>query len=159
LLIQWQETRRKGVTYPFVWLRNRILWEIEKRKATHETHAAHSFHNAEIEQAFLMAVADYQVRPWDDRIALFRPPLVGTWTVSDGKLVNHERAYLFDDNDWGQHTPQIEVFEVPGDHDSMVLEPNVRVLASYLRNVITTTEASVDGKGKVLSFNTNVAAE
>lgn len=159
LLIQFQETRRKGLVYPFVWLRNRVLWEIERRKVTEETRAAHSFHNAEIEQAFLQAVASYQVKPWSGRIALFRPPLVGTWTVSGGKLVNHERSYLFDDNDWGQHTPQIEVFEVPGDHDSMVLEPNVRVLASYLRNAITTTEASVGGKGRVLTFNSTEAAE
>ncbi|MGJ8603513.1 MAG: SDR family NAD(P)-dependent oxidoreductase [Marivita sp.] len=159
LLIQWQETRRKGLAYPFVWLRNRIRWEIEKRKATGETRTAHSFHNAEIEQAFLHAVSTYEMQPWGGRIALFRPPLVGTWTVSDGRLVNHERAYLFDDNDWGQYAPQIEVFEVSGDHDSMVLEPNVRVLASYLRNVITTTEASVAGKGAVLTFKASEAAE
>jgi acyl transferase domain-containing protein/thioesterase domain-containing protein/acyl carrier protein len=159
LVIQIQETRRKGLAYPVVWLRKRIRWEIEKRKATAETRTSHSFHNAEIEQAFLRAVATYQIKPWSGRIALFRPPLVGTWTVLGGKLVNHERAYLFDDNDWGQHTPQIEVFEVPGDHDSMVLEPNVRVLASYLRNVITTTEAAVGGKGHVLSFSPTEAAE
>ena len=159
LLIQMQETRRKGLAYPYVWLRNRIRWEIEKRKSTEETRAAHSFHNAEIEQAFLQAVATYEVTPWTGRIALFRPPLIGTWTVSGGKLVNHERAYLFDDNDWGQHTPQIEVFEVPGDHDSMVLEPNVRVLASHLRNVINTTEASLGGRGRILSFKATEAAE
>lgn len=159
LSIQMQETRRKGLVYPYVWLRNRIRWEIEKRKSSQETRTAHSFHNAEIEQAFLHAVGSYEVTPWSGRIALFRPPLIGTWTVSGGKLVNHERAYLFDDNDWGQYTPQIEVFEVPGDHDSMVLEPNVRVLAGYLRNVITTTEASISGKGRVLSFNSIEAAE
>jgi acyl transferase domain-containing protein/thioesterase domain-containing protein/acyl carrier protein len=159
LLIQWQETRRKGIAYPFVWLRNRVRWEIEKRRATTETRTAHSFHNAEIEQAFLNAVAGYEMRPWEGRIALFRPPLVGTWTVSNRRLVNHERAYLFDDNDWGQYVPQIEVFEVPGDHDSMVLEPNVRVLASYLRTVITTTEASIGGKGTVLTFKATQAAE
>ena len=159
LLIQWQETRRKGAAYPFVWLRNRIRWEIEKRKTTDETRTAHSFHNAEIEQAFLNAVATYRMQPWDGRIALFRPPLVGTWKVSGGRWVNHERAYLFNDNDWGQYTPQIEVFEVPGDHDSMVLEPNVRVMASYLRNVIATTEAATEGKGRVLSFEPTQAAE
>jgi thioesterase domain-containing protein len=30
----------------------------------------------------------------------------------------------------------LQVIEVPGDHDSMVLEPNVRVLAARLRKVI-----------------------
>jgi acyl transferase domain-containing protein/thioesterase domain-containing protein/acyl carrier protein len=159
LLIQWQETRRKGISYPLVWLRNRIRWEIQKRQAQGETQTAHSFHNAEIEQAFLHAVAQYEMHPWQSRIALFRPPLVGRWKVSDGRWVNHERAYLFEDNDWGQFTPQIEVFEVPGDHDSMVLEPNVRVLASHLRNVIVTTEAAMGGKGTVLKFEATQAAE
>ena len=159
LLIQWQETKRKGLSYPFVWLRNRIRWELQKRQASEHTQAAHSFHNAEIEAAFLQAVSSYDMRPWQGRIALFRPPLVGTWKVSGNRWVNHERAYLFNDNDWAQYTPQIEVFEVPGDHDSMVLEPNVRVLASYLRNVIVTTEAKVSGKGKVLSFEAIEAAE
>lgn len=159
LLIQWQETRRKGFAYPVLWLRNRVRWEIEKRRATTETQTAHSFHNAEIEQAFLNAVASYEMRPWDGPVALFRPPLVGTWTVSNRRLVNHERAYLFEDNDWGQHTPGIEVVEVPGDHDSMVLEPNVRVLASHLRKILATTEASMTGKGTVLTFKSNEAAE
>ena len=159
LLIQWQETRRKGLAYPFVWLRNRIQWELRKRRGMQETQTAHSFHNTEIEQAFIQAVNTYKITPWDGRIALFRPPLVGTWKVSDGRWVNHERAYLFDDNDWGQYTPQIEVYEVPGDHDSMVLEPNVRVLASYMRKVIVTTEANRAGKGRVLSFQPVQAAE
>jgi thioesterase domain-containing protein len=159
LLIQWQETRRKGFAYPFVWLRNRIQWELRKRRGMQETQTAHSFHNTEIEQAFIQAVNTYKITPWDGRIALFRPPLVGTWKVSDGRWVNHERAYLFDDNDWGQYTPQIEVYEVPGDHDSMVLEPNVRVLASYMRKVIVTTEANRAGKGRVLSFQPVQAAE
>ena len=159
LLIQWDETSRKGLSYPFVWLRNRIAWEMQKRQGSTVTQTAHSFHNAEIEQAFLHAVATYEMHPWDGRIALFRPPLVGKWQVSGGRWVNHERAYLFDDNDWGQFTPQIEVFEVPGDHDSMVLEPNVRVLAGHLRNVIVTTEAKSGGTGKVVSFAATQAAE
>jgi thioesterase domain-containing protein len=33
------------------------------------------------------------------------------------------------------------VIEVPGDHDSMVLEPNVRVLAARLRAWIAAREA------------------
>jgi hypothetical protein len=33
-----------------------------------------------------------------------------------------------------------EVIEVPGDHDSMVLEPNVRVMAAKLKAVIARVE-------------------
>ena len=32
--------------------------------------------------------------------------------------------------------PALRVLEVPGDHDSMVLEPNVRVMASLLKGCI-----------------------
>jgi thioesterase domain-containing protein len=32
--------------------------------------------------------------------------------------------------------PNLSVHEVPGDHDSMVLEPNVRVMAAELARLI-----------------------
>ena len=57
-------------------------------------------------------------------------------------MVNSERAYVLADNDWGQYVPGVEVHEVPGDHDSMVLEPNVRVLAAQMRQAIAEAEAS-----------------
>ncbi|MCL3881766.1 type I polyketide synthase [Marivita sp. GX14005] len=159
LLIQWHELRRKGVGYPIVWARNRLRWELQKRDYPQDDPAGHGFHNARIEAAFLKAVEAYEVAPLDGRIVLFRPPLTGTWRVSAGRWVNHERAYLFDDNDWGQYAPQIEVFEVPGDHDSMVLEPNVRVLAKQLQDVIVRTEAVMNGQGEVLPFQSSEAAE
>ncbi|MCH2164561.1 MAG: KR domain-containing protein [Marinovum sp.] len=141
ILIQLQELRRKGPAYPFKWLKNRIAWEIAKRQGTVEnTGDDHAFHNAEIEAAFIAAVNAYQVRPWQGNLHLFRPPLVGHWTVSDGQLVSSERAYLFHDNDWSQFVPGIAVEEVPGDHDSMVLEPHVRVLAASMRRAIEEAE-------------------
>ncbi|MEC3861297.1 SDR family NAD(P)-dependent oxidoreductase [Mesobacterium sp. TK19101] len=160
LLIQLAELKKKGVTYPFTWARNRIAWELHKRRAAPEvTQAETQFHNAEIEAAFLGAVAQYQVRPWDGRMVLFRPPLVGHWTVSGGKMVNSERAYVLNDNDWGQYVPQVEVHEVPGDHDSMVLEPNVRVLAALMKEAIVGAEAASGGKGDVIAFPKTQAAE
>ncbi|WP_343503046.1 type I polyketide synthase [Alloyangia pacifica] len=141
LRIQWQEARAKGPLYPLVWARNRLRWEIAKRRASEATHAGHAFHNAEIEAAFLQAVAQYRVRPWDGKLVLYRPPLVGKWQVGGGRMVNSERAYVLADNDWGQYVPGVEVHEVPGDHDSMVLEPNVRVLAAQMRQAIAEAEA------------------
>ena len=35
---------------------------------------------------------------------------------------------------------------MPGDHDSMVLEPNVRVMAAKLREVLETIESTEDGE-------------
>ncbi|MEM9579122.1 MAG: polyketide synthase dehydratase domain-containing protein, partial [Pseudomonadota bacterium] len=142
LHIQLAELRAGGVLYPARWLMRRIKWEISKRRAKPETESdTHQFHNAEIEAAFLSAVGHYVVHPWQGNLHLFRPPLVGHWTVSGGRQVSSERAYVMDDNDWRQHVPSVQVTEVPGDHDSMVLEPNVRVLAARMRAAIREAEA------------------
>ncbi|NBB98878.1 MAG: hypothetical protein GVY34_12090, partial [Alphaproteobacteria bacterium] len=95
-----------------------------------------AFHNAAIEEAFRRAVAKYTVHPWDGRLVLFRPPLDRHWKVTGGHWVSRAREYVFHDNDWTQFAPALEVHEVPGDHDSMVLEPNVRVLAAKLQSLL-----------------------
>ena len=126
-----------------IWAKNRIAWEIEKRRAPEETGQdlqGQQFHDAEIEAAFLEAVARYPMHGWDGNLVLFRPPLAGKWDMGDGRLVDQDRAYVFHDNDWGQWVPGVRVFEVPGDHDSMVLEPNVRVLATRMKKVIAEAE-------------------
>jgi thioesterase domain-containing protein len=56
-------------------------------------------------------------------------------------LLDEDREYVFPDNGWTPYVKTITVHEVPGDHDSMVLEPNVRVLARQLRQVIEAAEA------------------
>ncbi|WP_386260290.1 hypothetical protein [Sulfitobacter aestuariivivens] len=50
--------------------------------------------------------------------------------------MSSEREYVFEDNDWRKYAPDMEVVEVPGDHVSMVLAPNVTALAQELREVI-----------------------
>ncbi|QHQ34096.1 type I polyketide synthase [Algicella marina] len=144
VMIQLQEIRRKGLTYPYTWARNRIRWELAKRRANdpgeHST-PEHQFHNADIEAAFMTSVTSYPLKGWDGPLKLFRPPLVGHWDVSGGKMVDSQRAYVLHDNGWTDWVPTVEVFEVPGDHDSMVLEPNVRVLASGIKECIQQAEA------------------
>lgn len=141
--IQLQELKSGGIGYVTRWAKNRIAWEIEKRRPQAETQVddgeAH-FHNAEIEAAFLKAVASYEIRPWSGRVALYRPPMVGKWQVAEDRLVDKDRAYVLADNDWGQFVSDLSVLEVPGDHDSMVLEPNVRVLAAHIRKAIDDAE-------------------
>ncbi len=143
-VIQKIELRNKGIAYPVEWATNRIKWELEKRRPMPEGPAdAPHFHDATIEAAFYDAIGTYQVRDWDGPLTLFRPPLVGKWEVAPGRWVNDERAYVLPDNDWTGHAPNIEVFEVPGDHDSMVLEPNVRALAARMRRVIEASEKQI----------------
>ena len=86
-----------------------------------------------IELAFRQAIESYEVRPWAGPLTLPRPALDRHWQVSKGNWVSQEREYVFEDNDWTQWAPQLEVIEVPGDHDSMVLVPNVTTLAAALK--------------------------
>ena len=69
-------------------------------------------------------------------MTLFRPPLDRHWAVSSGKFVTAEKEYVYEDNQWRQFAPRLQVIEVPGDHVSMVLAPNVTVLAQELTEVI-----------------------
>ncbi len=143
--IQWLELKERGPAYPLQWAANRFRWEFAKRRKGAETgDAPAQFHNAEIEAAFLQAVASYRVEPWNGPLHLYRPPLQGKWQVAPDRMVNSERAYVLADNDWTQWVPHLQVFEVPGDHDSMVLEPNVRVLAARIRAGIDAVERERD---------------
>ena len=146
VLIQLQNIQRAGLRYPIEWVKNRIAWEIQKRRkaaALEKEEPQHQFHNAAIEAAFLGAISQFTPKPWNGPTCLFRPPLKGNWTVSGGALVSHERAYVTNDNDWGDKLPSLQVIEVPGNHDSMVLEPNVRVMAARLRNEIEQAERDI----------------
>ena len=60
--------------------------------------------------------------------------------VSGGQWVSAAKEYVFPDNQWTPFAPRLEVFEVPGDHDSMVLEPNVRVMAARIRKLLAAGE-------------------
>ncbi|WP_417524647.1 type I polyketide synthase [Marinovum sp.] len=141
MLIQLQELKRGGLAYPLHWAARRIRWEIQKRRAQEvEETPEHQFHNAAIEAAFYDAIASYPMRGWHGNLHLFRPPLSGKWQVSGGRLVDADRAYVLPDNDWTGWVPGVQVEEVPGTHDSMVLEPNVRVLAARIRAAIEAAE-------------------
>jgi acyl transferase domain-containing protein/thioesterase domain-containing protein/acyl carrier protein len=140
-LIKLHEIRRKGLAYLTEWATNRIRWEIEKRRPNPaETGAAPEFNNRKIELAFRHAAATYDLNGWDGPMTLFRPPLDRHWQVSEGNWVSQEREYVFADNDWTRWAPQVRVIEVPGDHDSMVLVPNVSVLAEHVRQELDAAE-------------------
>ncbi|RUS60147.1 SDR family NAD(P)-dependent oxidoreductase [Pseudorhodobacter sp. E13] len=137
--IKLAEIRAKGPRYLVDWARARWEWERSKHNAP-ATDAEGAFHNAAIEAAFRAALPLYPLPLHTGRTALFRPPLDLRWQVSNGKWVSSAKEYVFPDNDLTRFAPALEVIEVPGDHDSMVLEPNVRVLAGALRKVIAEAE-------------------
>jgi acyl transferase domain-containing protein len=137
-LIKLAELKSKGPAYLVEWAQNRWAWETRDRSgaAGAGAPAGAEFNNLKIQDAFLEAVGKYQTPEWDGPLTLFRPALDLHWPVTGGKFVSKEREYVFEDNDWRRYAPQLEVIEVPGDHDSMMLAPNVTTLAQELREVI-----------------------
>ena len=140
-MIQWLELKSRGPAYPLQWVARRAAWELAKRRGREvEAPTEPAFHDAAIEAAFYEAIAAYPMKSWDGPLTLFRPPMRGKWEVAPGRLISSERAYVLPDNDWSPWAPRLQVVEVPGDHDSMVLEPNVRVLAARMRRVVEAAE-------------------
>ncbi|WP_101068455.1 type I polyketide synthase [Roseovarius salinarum] len=142
-MIKLAEFRRKGARYLLQWAADRWAWEMHKRTGPQaDNDAEGQFNNRRIETAFRRAVAAYRLAPWDGPAVLFRPPLDRHWKVTGGNWVSRQREYVFEDNQWTPWMPNLKVVEVPGDHDSMVLSPNVRVLARRLSEEIEAAEAS-----------------
>ena len=138
--IKIAEIRRKGLGYLVEWARARWEWERRKRDPAVQAMGETQFHNAAIEAAFRAALPGYDLPMRQGATVLFRPPLDLHWQVSGGRFVSAGKEYVFADNDLTGHAPGLEVIETPGDHDSMVLEPNVRVMAARLRAVIARAE-------------------
>ncbi|MDN5786797.1 type I polyketide synthase [Pseudorhodobacter sp.] len=140
--IKLAELRARGPGYLLDWAKARWEWERTKNSAPEAT-AEGAFHNAAIEAAFRAALPRYPLPLRKGPTVLFRPPLDRRWQVSNGQWVSAAREYVFADNDLTRFAPALQVVEVPGDHDSMVLEPNVRALAGALRRVIAEAEPGV----------------
>ena len=132
-----------GITYPITWAQNRIRWEMEKRRAVEFETSDAEFHNEAIRAAFMESVGKYQVHAWEGPLTMLRTPLRLRYEVGGGRWVNEDREYVDPDNFWRSYVPSMEVIEVPGDHDSMVLEPNVRVLVVRMRRVLEDAERAM----------------
>ncbi|MFL0800289.1 MAG: SDR family NAD(P)-dependent oxidoreductase [Agarilytica sp.] len=139
--IHWQRIQSQGLAYFADWAKNRYQWELNKfRKRFQEAEESNEtpaeFKSGVMEVAFYNALAAYHIEPLDVRTKLFRPKLPVKYKLSGGRVANEDRQVIHHDNGWPRYVEQFEVFEVPGNHDSMVLEPNVRVLATKLRECI-----------------------
>src|SRR5690606_1610153 len=126
-----QAMRREGPTSLLDRVQRRVAWEASRVGGATPVRAhADEFRDVEIGRAFVGALHRYDVRPYPGPVALFRPPLPVRYELTRGRRLNRDRELCEEDNGWGSHVEDLRVFEVPGDHDSMVLEPNVRVLAA-----------------------------
>ncbi len=148
LLIQWQRLRKRGPKHILEWPKKRIAWEIQQWKKKHSANAQNlapaEFRSELIKEGFIEALHNYELRVYPGRLTIFRPPLDNTFRLPGGKLANDYREIQDSNNHWGPYIQGgIECFEVPGDHDSMVLEPHVRVLGSKVCQVLQTAQERI----------------
>jgi thioesterase domain-containing protein/acyl carrier protein len=139
--IQLQNLARYKFGYIRRWWRNRQDWkrELAERQQVGAPEAGMQ-HSVDIEAAFLRALDRYDVGHYDDDITLYRPPHRVEYRLPGKRGIDVRRDFVQDDNGWRRHCDHVEVVNVPGDHDSMVLEPHVRVLAEALRHAIEAAE-------------------
>ncbi len=134
LQIQLVRLREEGVKYPIVWAKQRFEWETRHLRKKERELTPAEFRSEEIEAGFREACDHYTHKPYPGVIDLFRPPMQARYTLGEGRLLNEHRQYLDHANHWEQYVQGgINVHIVTGDHDSMVLEPHVRVLARELK--------------------------
>jgi thioesterase domain-containing protein/NAD(P)-dependent dehydrogenase (short-subunit alcohol dehydrogenase family) len=150
LAIQLQNVQRDGTAHLANWVRSKVAYKRrlqtrEDRLRAQQAGETRDFHSQVIEAAFYRALERYLMRSAPLRAALFRPQLAPVYRLSGGRLLNGDRDHLYPDNGWTPFVEKLEIREVPGDHDSMVLEPNVRVLALHVREAIARAFVSPDG--------------
>lgn len=137
---------REKHRYFWNFIANRARWEFQKLMQRLRPRSAPSepaqYHSATIHKAFLKACDLYQVPEYHGKMLLLRPRQKPTHVFGPDRMINHDRRFIFPDNGWSQRGVEVDVQEVPGDHDSMVLEPNVRTLAAKLRKAIDRAEAT-----------------
>lgn len=136
-----QSAQREGLGIIGRKIGARLRWEREKRQRRaeangHDNGGELNFQSRRIGDAFVRGLVRYKVPKVPVKVAVFRPKLDVRYRLSGGRLVDSARNYVREDNFWTPYTQDLQVFEVPGNHDNMVLEPNVRVLVSSLRRVI-----------------------
>lgn len=143
LQIHWQSLRRQGPSYVTDWAKRRL--ESRHHQADDNGHtpvevSPAEFRSEAIKDAFYRALPKYQVPRLDGTVMLFRPKLDPAFHLADGRLLSRSKDIIYSDNGWTPYCGRVEVHEVPGDHDSMVLEPNVRTLAQKLRKCIAAAQ-------------------
>lgn len=115
------------------WLKTlRVAWHTRRGLAV-----PHHLREHWMTCVFLEAQSQYQLRLYPGRATLFRAAEAGPTFDYAGRELG-----------WGELVQRgIEVHEIPGNHDSLMLEPHVRVLASSLRACLERARETVGEAG------------
>ncbi len=138
LSIKWQDFRHYKGSFITNWVKRRIAWELVKlrKRRLPQSVGTDQFHNSAIEMAFRRALVKYEVKPNRATCLLLRPKLDVAYTLPSGRKLNSLRNLIWEDNGWTPFIEDFTIVEVPGNHDSMVLEPHVRVLSARMREAL-----------------------
>ena len=129
--------KQRGLRYLPAWLKARILWEWGKlkklclgsdpRKTPHDLRAWH------VADAFTQAIKSYQVPLYEGPVWLYRPQQEEKIILGPSRVVNVQREFIFEDNGWSPYSKKLLVCEIPGDHDTLLEEPQVNLLAQQIK--------------------------
>ncbi len=149
LSMAYQDFRRTGPRYFIEKLKERSEWqqvaqEREDRADAEANSNEANFKSETVGNAFLRALRKYKVPTVDVDICLFRPKQHIKYHLSGGRMMDEHREYLSEDNGWTPFVRHLDLNIVPGDHDSMVLEPNVRVLVGGIKAALQKMESQVE---------------
>ncbi len=139
---QLYRLRTEGPRYVRTWARNRAAWEWGKivrlfRKPIEPLTPA-EFRSEEVRHAFERAVSRYSPAVYSGRVTLFRPRQHEALRLGPGRVLSPSKEFVDPQNFWNPYiSGGIDVNVLPGDHDSMVLEPHVRILGAKMRQCIT----------------------
>ena len=133
-----QDIGKEGYAFFGHWVRGKLAWRQKQRDKAQQAESvgAEQFHNDAIEAAFRRALGRYRAMSYDGPVLMLRPKPNIAYRLRDGRLLNVGRDIVKPDNGWSPYLSALLIKEVPGDHDGMVLEPNVRVLATYMREAL-----------------------
>ena len=144
-----QDIQREGISFFSNWVVGKLMWQRELRRRLLSEAAGVAgtgrYNNDAIEAAFYRALSRYVVKPYDGEITLFRPQPEIEYRLSGGRILQPGRKFFYEDNGWSAFTPNLTVVEVPGDHDSMVLDPSVRILSADARRRLRDSEFGHEG--------------
>lgn len=144
-----QDLRRNGSGFFGNWLAGRKAWQQERHQAKaalEATVGADRLNNEVVEAAFRRALDRYIVRHYDGEVVLFRPEPEIEYHLSNGRKLMPGRSFFLEDNGWTPHIGKLTVIVVPGDHDSMVLDPSVRVLSDHIRRRLAAADIGLYGR-------------
>ena len=144
ILMQLQRMQQMKLDYPGWYIRGKLRQRAERQGIEAPQQAQHEFRTQAIVDAFMEAVGNYTASPYDGDVHLYRPRLNEEFKLTGERFIDRNYNFQVADNGWTGHVRDLYVREVPGDHDSMVLEPNVRVLAAAVVEDIAQVEAERD---------------